>query len=86
MIVAAFTATPASADAAFPVGSPAYVVLADTALYSQPDYEFSIIARLPHGAPVNISEEPRTGDSGVAWYGVRVNGVFGWLPRRRPSP
>ena len=47
---------------------------------ASPTTSSSIIARLPHGAPVNISEEPRTGDSGVAWYGVRVNGVFGWLP------
>ena len=44
------------------------------------DYGASVIARLPHGATVEVSEEPRTADSGIAWYGVRVNGVFGWLP------
>jgi cell wall-associated NlpC family hydrolase len=80
LIVAAFDARPASADTTFPVGTQAYVVLADTEFYSQPDFEATVIARLPHGAVVEISEEPHTTESGVAWYGVKVNGVFGWLP------
>lgn len=80
LALAAFHSTPAYADSNFPVGTRAYVVLADTEFYSQPDYEASAIARLPHGAAVDISEEPRTTESGVTWYGVRVNGVFGWLP------
>lgn len=80
LLVAAFPARPASADGTFPVGTQAYVLLADTEFYSQPDFEASLIARLPHGAVVEISEAPRTTESGVAWYGVRVNGVFGWLP------
>lgn len=82
LALAAFagTSTPAYADTAFPVGTQAYVALNDTEFYNQPDYGASVIARLPHGATVEVSEEPRTADSGLAWYGVRVNGVFGWLP------
>ncbi len=80
LALAAFHTTPAYADTSFPVGTRAYVVLADTAFYSQPDYEASAIARLPHGAAVDISEDPLTTACGVAWLGVRVNGVFGWLP------
>jgi cell wall-associated NlpC family hydrolase len=82
LALAAFVSTsaPAYADTAFPVGTQAYVALNDTEFYNQPDYGASVIARLPHGATVEVSEEPRTADSGIAWYGVRVNGVFGWLP------
>jgi cell wall-associated NlpC family hydrolase len=80
--IAAFTSTstPAAADNTYPVGTQAYVALNDTGFYNQPDYGSTIIAQLPHGATVEISEEPRTAEDGVAWYGVRVNGVFGWLP------
>ncbi len=80
LALAAFHSTPAYADTSFPVGSHAYVLLADTEFYSQPDYEANVITRLPHGAAVEVTDEPRTAESGITWYGVRADGVFGWLP------
>ena len=79
-LVAVNPAAPASADERFPVGSLAYVVLDDTEVYSEPDFGAAVVTRLAHGSIVMINQEPRTPESGVAWYGVNTNVGAGWLP------
>jgi cell wall-associated NlpC family hydrolase len=79
-LVAFHPATPAHADERFPVGTLAYVVLDDTEVYAEPDFTAAVVTRLAHGVAVMINGEPRTLESGVAWYPVNSNVGAGWLP------
>ena len=79
-LIAFNPAAPAYADERFPVGSLAYVVLDDTEVYAEPDFGAAVVTRLAHGSIVMINQEPRTPESGVAWYGVNTNVGAGWLP------